>query len=64
MSDKELTPSPRPTAMQSVARKITGPREMPPSARRPSGNSLTVPRKPVGNASGGAEQTREKSPGE
>lgn len=62
--------------MQNVARKITGPREMPPSARKTSGggsgggNTLSVPRKPVGSAEyttgnnkeyGGSGQ---KSPGE
>ncbi|KIW00131.1 hypothetical protein, variant 2 [Verruconis gallopava] len=60
MRDREdLTPSPRPTAMQSITRKITGPREMPFSARKTSGNTLTVPRKPVAS-----EPQREKSPGE
>jgi hypothetical protein len=52
--------------MQSVARKITGPREMPPPRKVSGGNgnasaNLQVPRKPVA-ATAGPEQ-REKSPG-
>lgn len=51
-----LTPSPRPTAtMQSQARKITGPREMPRKGS-PGGGHLVVPRKPVAS-----EVIREKS---
>ena len=48
---QQLTPSPRPTAMQSVARKITGPREMPASMRSSSGHlsSPNTRRKPVGS---------------
>ncbi|TID20873.1 hypothetical protein E2P81_ATG05503 [Venturia nashicola] len=45
--NNDLTPSPRPTAMQSVRRNITGPRDMPPRRGSPGGNLGTVRRKPV-----------------
>ena len=52
---QQATPSPRPTAtMQSARRKITGPREMPPSTRSPSGGGGGLRRKPVGAAAGGS----------
>jgi hypothetical protein len=59
---QQMTPSPRPTAMQSMSRKITGPREMPPSTRTPSGGAFTggVKRKPVGS---GNQQVKNPSPG-
>ncbi|KAF2427384.1 hypothetical protein EJ08DRAFT_721142 [Tothia fuscella] len=45
---QHMTPSPRPTAMQSVARKITGPREMPQRRNSPGAANLgTVRRKPI-----------------
>lgn len=45
--NNDLTPSPRPTAMQSVRRNITGPRDMPPRRGSPGGNLGTVRRKPI-----------------
>jgi hypothetical protein len=52
---QDMTPSPRPTAMQSAQRKITGPREMPRSgsmgshrsgAARPAPAASPVPDSP------------------
>ncbi|RDI85823.1 hypothetical protein Vi05172_g4014 [Venturia inaequalis] len=45
--NNDLTPSPQPTAMQSVRRNITGPRDMPPRRGSPGGNLGTVRRKPI-----------------
>ncbi|QDS72231.1 hypothetical protein FKW77_005576 [Venturia effusa] len=49
--NNEMTPSPRPTAMQSVRRNITGPRDMPPRRGSPGGHLGTVRRKPIATRS-------------